>query len=248
LAARGVAIPDTPAYTLALTDGTQRTLTPQPIAIDAYMAWTGGRLAGLPQRAAPLTLSRRNEAFWLTTLDAGRVIYVQYNQVRRSTQGGESLSAFAHRLAAALDERPVRRMVLDLRHNGGGDNTTYGPLLGLLRQHRRFQRPGALYVIIGRQTFSAATNFVTELERARTAIFAGEPTGGSPNLYGDTRPVSLPNSRLVVQISARYWQKSMPTDTRDALAPQIAVALTSQDFFGGRDPVLAAVIDQPYKE
>jgi hypothetical protein len=42
LAARGVAIPDTPAYTLALTDGTQRTLTPQPIAIDAYMAWTGG--------------------------------------------------------------------------------------------------------------------------------------------------------------------------------------------------------------
>lgn len=241
-AARGVAAPGAPAFTLAYADGSERALTPEPITIADYLAWAGGRLAGLPQRAQPLALSRLAEAFWLTTLQDGQVAYVQYNQVRRANQAGETLSAFARRLAGLLDQGTVRRVVLDMRHNGGGDNTTYGPLLRLLRGHALFQQPGALYVMVGRQTFSAATNFVTELERAGGATFVGEPTGGSPNLYGDTRSFRLPNSGLTVQISSRYWQMSTPDDARDTLEPQIAAELTSQDFFGGNDPALAAAL------
>ena len=244
-AARGVAVPGAPAFTLAYADGSEHAITPEPITIADYLAWTGGRLAGLPQRAEPLALSRIAEAFWLTSLQDGQVVYVQYNQVRRSNQAGETLSAFARRLADLLDQGTVRRVVLDMRHNGGGDNTTYGPLLRLLRDHALFQQPGALYVIVGRQTFSAATNFVTELERAGGATFVGEPTGGSPNLYGDTRSFRLPNSGLTVQISSRYWQMSTPDDSRDALAPQIAAELASQDFFGGSDPALAAALAAP---
>lgn len=243
--ATGVAQPDTAGITIEHAGGKRSVLSPAAISIADYLAWTHRHLVGLPERPEPLTLSRMEEAFWFTSLENEQVVFAQYNQVHPSTQGGESLSAFAKRLAAFLDAHPVRRVVLDMRHNGGGDNTTYGPLLSLLRDHPLFQRPGALYVIIGRRTFSAAANFVTELERAGVATFAGEPTGGSPNLYGDTRPSTLPNSKLVVFISSRYWQKSTPDDTRDALAPQLAVELASADFFGGRDPVLEAVLSQP---
>lgn len=245
LAARGITDAHTATFTVAYANGQQHTLTPEALSIPDYMAWTLGRLAGLPQRAAPLSLSRRDEAFWLTTLEHEQLVYVQYNQVRATTQSGEALSSFAKRLGSILDTQPIQRVVLDMRHNGGGDNTTYGPLLRLLREHRLFQQPGHLYVIIGRQTFSAATNFVTELERTGMATFVGEATGGSPNLYGDTRPITLPHSKLRVDISARYWQKSTADDKRDALEPDIAVALPSQDFFAGRDPVLAAAMTAP---
>lgn len=129
---------------------------------------------------------------------------------------GERLSAFSRRLELLVAAQAPRRVVLDMRYNGGGDNTTYGPLLGLLQRNQAFNQPGRLYVLIGRQTFSAATNFVTELERSVAPIFVGEPTGGS-RIYGDTRPQTLPHSQLVVLISARYWQKSTPGDQRPAI-------------------------------
>ena len=68
----------------------------------------------------------------------------------------------------------------------GGDNTTYGPLLQALRDNRL---KGRLSVIIGCETFSAATNFATEVEKDTDAVLVGEPTAGRPNLYGDVRDV-----------------------------------------------------------
>ena len=89
-------------------------------------------------------------------------------------------------------------------------------------------------------TLSAAVNFVTELEQSLHPIFVGEPTGEPPNLYGDTRPIILPNSKIQVDVSSRYWQKSTADDTRLAIAPSISTPLSSTDYFNGRDPALEA--------
>ena len=62
-----------------------------------------------------------------------------------------------------MDEGGVDRVVVDLRNNGGGDNRRYGPLLEALRDPR-IDRPGRLFVLIGRLTFSAAGNFATDVE------------------------------------------------------------------------------------
>ena len=64
-------------------------------------------------------------------------------------------------------------------------------------------RPGRLFAIIGRVTFSAAANFATDLEQATSVTFAGEPMGGSPNLYGDTRPVDLPATGQTLYMATR---------------------------------------------
>ena len=50
-------------------------------------------------------------------------------------------------------------IVLDIRLNGGGDNTLIEPLQASFRSIGAFQTKGRFYVIIGRFTQSAAENF-----------------------------------------------------------------------------------------
>ncbi len=226
-----------PRFSFATTQGPV-VADPPELDSDAYRAWEF--LFQLPGRADMTLLSRRSEPFWFAARDDDRALYIQFNQVRYSS-GSEDLPAFARRVSAALKDRDDWRVVVDLRNNGGGDNTTYGELLRLLSGDP-INRPGRLYVLIGRNTFSAAANFAAELERQTKAVFVGEPMGASPNLYGDTRTYTLPDSGIEVWVSARYWQKSLPGDTRDTITPTLSALMTSVDWFAGRDPALAAAL------
>ena len=226
-----------PGFVFQTITGTL-TLNPPVLAADDFRVWS--TLYSLPARAEVRWLSRRGEAFWFEPLPADNALYVQYNQVRpRSAQ--EALYDFAKRLDAALTEHPGWRVIVDLRNNGGGDNTTFGPLLGWL-QSPRVNQPGKLYVLLGRNTFSAAANFATRVEQTTQAVFVGEPMGGSPNLYGDIRTHTLPHSGIEVWVSARYWQMSTPGDRRVTITPSISAPLTSADWFAGRDAALAAAL------
>ena len=92
-------------------------------------------------------------------------------------------------------------------------------------------------MLIGRNTFSAAANFATEVEKNTGALFAGEAMGGSPNLYGDAQPTDLPYGAQKVYVASRYWQFSAADDPRLTIQPDILVALSSADYLAGRDPV-----------
>jgi hypothetical protein len=186
--------------------------------------------AGLPQRSEPAYLARRLDDRWLTTLDGGRVVYAAYNVTLGSTSD----------LAAELRRRTrrpgVELVVLDLRHNPGGNNTTYGPLL------EELVALGDAVVLVSRTTFSAAANLLAELEGLAEPVFVGEPSGGSPNLYGDPVEVALPGAGLTAQIASVYWELAAADEERLAFDPDVPVELTSADYFAGRDPVLKAAL------
>jgi hypothetical protein len=95
-------------------------------------------------------------------------------------------------------------------------------------------------VLIGRETFSAAQMLVNDFEHSSNAIFVGEPTGGSPSGYGDSRKFKLPNSGLTVRASTIYWRDMDSDEKRPATIPHLPVALTAKDYFSGKDPVLDA--------
>jgi Peptidase family S41 len=135
----------------------------------------------LPKRPQPLYLRRRGDDHYVTTLDRGRAIFVGYNLTLGST------GPDARKLARLLKSRKVRRVVVDVRLNPGGDNHTYVPLLKILRS-KAVNRPGRLVVLISRSTFSAAANFITELDRKTKAVFVGETSGGAPNSTATSRP------------------------------------------------------------
>jgi C-terminal processing protease CtpA/Prc len=127
---------------------------------------------------------------------------------------------------------------VDVRLNGGGDNRTYWPLTTLLSS-RAVNRPGRLYLLAGRATFSAAANFAAEVERSTRAIVVGEPTGGGVETYGDTVAFGLPWLGLTAHVASRYHErKRNARDHRLAVEPDVEVDLTSAAYFAGRDPVL----------
>lgn len=186
----------------------------------------------LPAAPRPLYLSGAARPLWATTLAKGKAVYVGFNSVRAPTP------AILRKLERLVRGKGVRRVIVDVRLNGGGDNTTYGPLTSLLRSPA-VNRRGRLYLLIGRATFSAAGNFSAEVDRDTRAILVGEATGGGVETYGDTFPVLLPTVGWYVHIAARYHErKNGRSDRRLAVEPNVRVDLTSAQYFAGRDPVL----------
>jgi len=232
--------PAEPAFDILRADGSHVILNPDTLSWESYIEQFDGLPVGLPQAEKPLSQSRRNDPFWWTMI--GDVLYFQYNNVVRG-EGDDTLDALVVELRERLSVGDVRRVVVDIRHNSGGDYRTYKRLKSLLLDPL-VDRPGGLYVIIGRQTFSAGVLLATELDaQATSVVFVGEPTGGSPNVYADVRPVNLSSSGIKVNVSSSYYDFGGPDDRRPWIAPDIAIELSSADYFAGIDPVLQAAID-----
>jgi tetratricopeptide (TPR) repeat protein len=189
--------------------------------------------------AGALWLRHPEDKFRFEYLPDQRAWYVQFNQV--TNKPDESIADFSKRLLAALDARPAERLVLDLRLNRGG-NGDYVPAIvrGLIKA-RPLDADGRLFVLTGRATFSAAQFLVNDLERMTDAVFVGEPTGGKPNSYGDSRKIVLPNSGITVRVSILWWQVD-ERDRRPWTAPAVAADLSFADYRSNRDPALAAAL------
>jgi hypothetical protein len=155
----------------------------------------------------------------------------------------ETLAQFAVRLFAHVDSTGARRLILDVRGNGGGNNYLNQPLVHGIIQRPVLDRDGGLFVIIDRGSFSAAVSLATDLERETHTVFVGEPTGGAPNSYGDPTRVTLPGSGLVVRISTLYWQGSDPRDPRGFIAPDLPASPSWSDWVSHRDPAEKAIRD-----
>jgi hypothetical protein len=222
-------------YVLEPAPGRQETVTLEPLAASTGVAWTDAR-----RGAPPLSARRHDEPFWFEHLPEQRAVYFQYNQVSDRTD--ETLEAFAARLFQQVRERGVRRLVIDLRDNFGGDGSLNRPLVhGILRTPALVE-PGGLVVLIGRRTFSAAMMFAIDLEQQTPVIFVGEESGGKPNSHGDSRRLVLPNSGLTVRVSTLYWQSSDPRDRRPAIVPHVTVTESSADHAAGRDRALETAL------
>jgi hypothetical protein len=191
-------------------------------------------LDGMPKRSKPLFVQKRGTSQWLTTIDRDRTVYFAYNTVQGYPK------EIADRLVRLARRPKTRRVIIDLRNNGGGDINTYPYLLQSLKS-RAVNKRGKLVVLIGRTTFSAAVHFAVDLKRGTRAIFMGEPTGGSPNHYSDTDPVPLPVSGYTINVPRIHFEK-LPGQSGLQLDADVAVALTGADFFAGRDPVLARAL------
>ena len=221
--------------------GQQRTVALAPIPFAAYLEWAPGRgMIHLPASESALYLEDRGDTFWTEYLASARTLYVRYTEVRDISPA--DLEAFSEHAAGA----DVDRVVLDLRQNPGGDNHNYPPLLRAL-QDPGIDVPGRLFVLIDRVTFSAASNFATEIEQTTSATFVGEPMGGGLNFWNDVDRLILDDWPVPMQvgISTRYWEMATPDDPRLTIEPDIAVPVRAADHFAGRDPALEAVLTAP---
>jgi hypothetical protein len=185
----------------------------------------------------PLHRQRQGENYWFTVIDASRTLYLQYN---RCQHGSERFDAFAERVFRLLDQDAVSRLVVDVRHNGGGNSEVDDPLIRGLQARSAWRAPGRLFCLIGEGTFSSAVWTADDL-RKLGAVLVGSPTGGKPNSYGDTRSFTLPNAGVPVSYSTKQFRLVEGEDP-PSLAPSLAVEPTVADLRAGRDPVLEAAV------
>ncbi len=185
--------------------------------------------------APPLFLSRPGEYYWYQYLSDSQTLYIQYNACANDPK--LSFSDFAKQALAEADAHPVKRVVIDLRHNGGGDSRVIGPLKSGLAA--RLQAIGHVYVLIGPLTFSSAVDNASELRHSLHATLVGEKAGETPDGYGEVKFLTLPNSKLVVQYTSKF---SEPGKESDALTPDVEALRKLADALAGRDPALEAAI------
>lgn len=236
---RGLGLVGPGDVSLDVADGAEtRQVTVATVPVADFEAWAGWlAYTGLPIHDGLRATEQRDDAFWLERLAEGG-IYVRYSAVRDVSQRQiEEMEA----LAAAHPDEPV---ILDLRQNPGGDNHNYPLILSALADPA-IDRDGRLYVLTDRVTFSAASNFATEVEQRTSAIFVGEPMGGGLNFWNDVNWVTLDDYivPMRVAISVKQWVKADPADPRLSIEPELAVPTTAEDYFAGRDTVLEATLE-----
>ena len=188
-------------------------------------------------RAVPpvVYVSGAQRYYWHRYLEDSRTMFVQYNVCAKDPK--LPISEFAHQVGRQLDTQPVERVVLDLRFNGGGDSRVINPLKDVLTSRLGRKQ---IYVLIGSGTFSSAIDNAIEMKRLG-AILVGEPTAGTPSGYGEVKTLTLPNSKLQVRFTSKFFSVPKLLDT-DSLQPDILAPMTFHDALAGRDAGLEAAI------
>jgi len=209
-------------------------------SMDEVPGENGVRMRDMDSSPQILAYQDLDTNYWYRRLASDDVMYVQFQKVQNGE--GETFAEFVERLFADLDANPPRRIVLDMRLNGGGNNQLLQPLIHGFIRRPEMTETGRLVVLISRQTFSAAMNACAWLERHVSPVYIGEPSGASPNHPGDNRQVSGLNSKLMARISRMWWQNVQPWDRREFIAPDFSVAVRADDYMAHRDPALALAV------
>ncbi len=192
------------------------------------------------QEETPYYLKHLDKIYYYEYLPEDKTVYVRHSQIQDDPN--QPIPSFYQEVFDFIDENDVEKLVLDYRLNGGGNNYKNKPIVTGIIQSEKINQPGKLFVVIGRQTFSACQNLVNELSNYTNAIFIGEPTGENVNFYGDNRQVTLPNSKMPVYLSFAWWQDKPQWESADWLAPHIAVDMSFDDYKTNKDPVLDRVL------
>lgn len=212
------------------------------VAGDSSVAVLDGR-----RSAADWSAQWPSDWYWYRLDRPSGILYARFNVVSDGAQpvhlgdavGRLSLGELGQRLVGLIDSGQASTLIIDLRRNPGGNNSLIVPFVQALAARPAINRPGHLFVITGRHTYSAAMNFTSLLEERTGAIFVGEPPGGSPSHYGDATSFHLPRSGLELRVSTLHWDLGVsPSDVREVHEPDLPVTPRFADLEAGKDPAL----------
>ena len=191
----------------------------------------------------PLYRQRPDEPLWYEYLPGSQTLYLNFSSYPRRS----AFSKFSQELFDFIDRHPVRRVVVDMRRNGGGDFTRGRDfIISKFKQRPALTERGRLFVVTGRWTFSAGMANAADFRNEFKAIMVGEPTGARPNGYQENRQFSLPNSHLGVSYSTQLY-KFQERDTPGIL-PDKRIDPDWASYKAGRDPVLEWILAYPSKK
>jgi hypothetical protein len=227
--------------TIRRRDGGEQTVTLEPIVIKREdIPKTFVRANKFAAAPLPLDLKDTDAKLRCEYLPQRKLLYFRFAGVVDPPDS--TFEKYVNdELLGSMEKHRADYLVIDMRHNDGGNTGLVLPLIHGLARCDRVNRDGHLFVITSRDTFSAAVNTVTLLEQHTRAMFVGEPPGSPPSFVGESTYFLLPYHGNRVTCSSRYWQWGPSIDQRKWVAPQIAVKMRSKDFLENRDPMMEAI-------
>jgi hypothetical protein len=102
----------------------------------------------------------------------------------------------------------------------------------------RLRFSGDVFVLVGPRTFSTAADFAAVVKDFGLGTLVGEETGGLACSFGDTYPFRLPNSRIEVRVSYKYFIRPSGEITEGGIKPDHRVLETATDVASGRDAAM----------
>ena len=96
-------------------------------------------------------------------------MYVQFNLVLQKEE--LTLLDFNLKLRENIKQKNSQNLILDLRFNSGGDGSIFPPMLKTIIEFEILNPKGKIFVLIGRGTFSAAQNLLSEITKFTNVLF-----------------------------------------------------------------------------
>ncbi len=242
---REVELPAVPRAEAPGSSTPGRLLSPVPLAVEKAGLWQSARDRGAP---IPVSLREPRRSVYAAPLAEG-VLYLHLWQVRDDA-GGPVAGAIARALGPER-EPPWKRIILDLRFNGGGDySTVYAALRAL---PRRLATDGRLVLLQDNTTFSAAIITVALARHfaGGRALIVGDAPGDRLEFWAEGNDIHLPNSKVRVTTSTAYhdwahgcrelrcyWPNFWYDIAAGSVQPDIVVRWRFEDYQRGIDTVL----------
>jgi hypothetical protein len=204
----------------------------------------------LSKMKLPIYLQNPEQQYWFQLIPTEHALYFQYNRSQNMPEG-ESLGDFSPSLLNAFNDASIKKLIVDLRFNTGGDLGIARDLMENLKK-RATEKKIPVYVVIGRSTFSAGISHAAQWKG--NATFVGESCGDGLDTFSEGGNVILPNSKLAAHYANGfhgYSKKEYPENQPffldmnvDNVDPDIKVKLSASDYFAGKDPVLDVIFNK----
>ncbi|MGD9155764.1 MAG: hypothetical protein PVG90_09740, partial [Bacillota bacterium] len=175
--------------------------------------------------------------YWYEYLEQYHAIYFQYNACEESAD--QTMTEFAQIFFSRVKKEKISNIIIDLRYNSGGDSGLFSE--NIYPQLKKISNINVFF-IIGRKTFSSGLFAVRELTSLSNSISFGEPTGNSPNHYGQTGFLKLQNTNITVTFSTSHWNL-FPDNHANTYTPDVFVPIDSKSLFRGEDKVTQKIFD-----
>ena len=222
---------------------TEKTLLPEEIKDD-------DKIKINPQN---ITFIRENKKkiFEKKYFEKEKILYVLYNSCvskeEPSIYKGKpeettlpSFLEFQNEVKKMLNDNPVEKLIFDMRLNSGGSYKQGDNFIREVVINSKIDKKGKLFVLIGKDTFSAAILNSRFFQENTKAIFVGEETMGKPNHYGFLNYFSLNNSKIEVSYSTEIVLTTKKKN-QETMKPDYNVEETFEDYKNGIDPVFEFV-------
>lgn len=191
-------------------------------------------------KTLPLYRKNNNKYYWFEYIKEHDTIYLKYNDCKNMNE--LPFEVITKEIFTLVEEKTVKKLIVDLRDNGGGDSSVFNPFFEELKKHPEINNNKMLYVVTGRKTFSSAVLNAVDLKKNTDAAFIGEPTGGKPNHYGEVRTMKLTNIGVDVSYSINYFDYS-EIDT-ESFIPDIIIEPSINDYCNEKDAVLESILSK----